>query len=105
MRRFYLFMALSGFFITYGLGMAFFIKYGFNIKQGWDWSAGNLMGASVVADATLSILVFWAFVYKESKRIGINRWWAYVLSTFVLGLITPLGIFLYHREKILVRTD
>jgi Terpene cyclase DEP1 len=105
MRRFYLLMALLGFFITYGLGIAFLLKYGFNIKQGWDWSAGNLIGASVVADATLSIFVFWAFVYQESKRIGVKRWWAYVIATLVLGLITPMGIFLYNRERILEKSS
>jgi Terpene cyclase DEP1 len=101
MRKFYLGMAVIGFLITYGLGIAFFIRYGWRVGQFWDWSAGNLAGASVVADATLSTFVFWAFVYLESKRLKIKRWWAYIFATLLLGLIAPLGAFLYHREKIL----
>ncbi|HYH36283.1 MAG TPA: DUF2834 domain-containing protein [Candidatus Saccharimonadales bacterium] len=94
-------MAIAGFFLTYGLGVAFVILYGWDIKRFWDWSIGNAAGASVVADATLSVFVFWVFVYRESRRLGMERWWAYVASTFVFGLISPLGVFLYHREKYL----
>jgi hypothetical protein len=101
MRKFYLGMAIMGFLLTYGLGIAFFIQYGWKIGQFWDWSAGNLAGASVVVDATLSTFVFWAFVYHESKRLGVKHWWTYILATFIFGLIAPLGAFLYHREKIL----
>jgi len=99
MRYFYLAMAIGGFFLTYGLGVVFVILYGWDIKRFWDWSAGNVAGASVVVDATLSVFVFWVFAYKESKRLSMKYWWAYVISTFVLGLITPLGLFLYQREK------
>jgi len=101
MKPYYLGMAIAGFFLTYGLGVVFVILHGWNVGLFWNWSIGNPAGASVVADATLSIFVFWAFVYKESRRVGMQHWWAYVAATFVLGLITPLGIFLYQREKYL----
>jgi hypothetical protein len=104
MKYFYLSMAIAGFFLTYGLGVAFVMLHGWNIGLFWNWSIGNPAGASVVADATLSTFVFWAFVYRESQRIGMKRWWAYVLATFILGLIAPLGIYLYQREKQLEAT-
>jgi hypothetical protein len=101
MKRFYLVMAIAGFLITYGLGVLFVMLHGWNIGLFWDWSVGNPAGGSVVADATLSLFVFWVFVYQESKRLGMERWWLYIAATFVLGLIAPFGLFLYQREKYL----
>jgi hypothetical protein len=101
MRRAYLALAILGFFLTYGLGAAFVVLHGWNIGLFWDWSIGNPAGASVVADATLSTFVFWIFVYQESKRLKMPRWWAYVAATFIFGLIAPLGVFLFRREDYL----
>jgi hypothetical protein len=95
MKHFYLGMAVAGFFLTYGWDIGLF----------WDWSIGNLAGASVVADATLSTFVFWVFVYRESRRVHLERWWLYVVATFIFGLIAPLGMFLYQREKRLAAVD
>jgi hypothetical protein len=103
--KFYLGMAILGFLLTYGLGAVFVVLHGWNVGLFWDWSIGNPAGASVVADATLSVFVFWTFVYRESKRLGIERWWLYILATLALGLIAPLGLFLYQREKIFNKTS
>jgi hypothetical protein len=105
MRYFYLAMAIAGFLLTYGLGVAFVILHGWNAGLFWDWSVGNPAGASVVADATLSLFVFWVFVYRESRRLGMKRWWLYVAATFIFGLIAPFGAFLYQRESYLVGTE
>jgi F0F1-type ATP synthase membrane subunit a len=100
-KYFYLGMAVLGFILTYGMGALFVALHGWNVGMLWDWSAGNPAGASVTLDATLSTFVFWVFVYYESKRLGMARWWAYILATFIFGLITPFGIFLFVREDYL----
>jgi uncharacterized protein DUF2834 len=99
MKRAYLTLAILGFVVTYGLGAAFVVLHGWNVGLFWDWSIGNPAGASVVADASLSVFVFWVFVYKECKRLNMPYWWAYLAANFVFGLVTPLGVFLYNREK------
>jgi hypothetical protein len=96
---FYLALAITGFFLTYGLGVYFVLQHGWDVGLFWDWSIGNPAGASVVADATLSVIIFWVFVYRESQRLKMARWWLYVMATFVFGLISPLGVFLYQRES------
>jgi hypothetical protein len=101
MRYVYLLLAIAGFLLTYGLGVAFVLLHGWNVGLFWDRSIGNTAGASVVADATLSVFVFWIFVYRESRRLGMRHWGAYVGATFIFGLITPLGFFLYFREPYL----
>lgn len=101
MRQLYLVLAIVGFLVTYGLAILFFSKYGWDFGMFWDRSIGNTAGASVVADATLSAIVFWIFVYRESRLLGMPRWWLYVLATFVFGLIVPFGLFLYFREPYL----
>ena len=99
MKRAYLALAVLGVLITYGLGAVFVALHGWNVGLFWDWSIGNPAGASVVADATLSVFVFWIFVYRECKRLNMPYWWGYVAANFVFGLIAPLGVFLYNREK------
>src|SRR5438270_3289716 len=101
MRYYYLGMAVAGFLLTFGLGVVFVLLHGWNVGLFWDWSIGNPAGASVVADATLSVFVFWVFLYNESRRLGMKRWGLYVIATFIFGLIAPLGVFLYQREKYL----
>jgi hypothetical protein len=103
LKHLYLALAIAGLFLTYGLGVVFVVLHGWNVGLFWDWSIGNPAGASVVADATLSVFVFWIFAYKESKRLGMPRWWGYVLATFIFGLIAPLGFYLYKRENYLKR--
>lgn len=101
MKYFYLILAIAGFFITYGLGVAFVILHGWNFDLFVSRSIGNTAAASAIADVTLATFVFWIFVYKECKRLNMSKWWVYVFATFIFGLITPFGIFLYVRENYL----
>jgi uncharacterized membrane protein len=99
MKYLYLGLAIAGFFLTYGLGAVFVVLHGWDISLFWDRSIGNTAAASAIADATLSVFLFWAFVYAEARRLKMRRWGLYILATFIFGLITPWGIFLYNRES------
>jgi len=56
------------------------------------------MSAAFNADLLFSILVFWVFVYKESKRINMENWWIFLAATLI-GLSFALPLFLYFRER------
>lgn len=61
------------------------------------------MSAAFTADLLLSIMIFWIFVYFESRRIGLKDWWLFVAATAV-GLMFALPLFLYFRERQMEQT-
>lgn len=101
MRNFYLVMAVLGFFLTYGFGAAFVVLHGWDFGLFVDDTLGSTAAMSAIIDVTLATFVFWVCAVREGRRLRMTRPWAYVAATFVFGLITPLGIFLYNREKYL----
>ncbi len=56
------------------------------------------MSAAFNADLLVSILVFWVFVYMESKRIDLKNWWLFLPATLI-GLSFAFPLFLYFRES------
>ena len=60
---------------------------------------GNPIAAATLTDFTISCLVFWPFVYVESKKLGIRYWWLFVVTNIFIGLSFALPAFLYLRER------
>ena len=60
---------------------------------------GNPIAAATLTDFTISCLVFWPFVYVESKKLGIRYWWLFVVTNIFIGLSFALPAFLYVRER------
>ena len=59
---------------------------------------GNPIAAATLTDFTISCLVFWPFVFVESKKLGIRYWWLFVVTNIFIGLSFALPAFLYLRE-------
>ena len=59
---------------------------------------GNPIAAATLTDFTIACLVFWPFVYVESKKLGIRYWWLFVVTNIFVGLSFALPAFLYLRE-------
>jgi len=55
------------------------------------------MSAAFNADLLVSVLVFWTFVYFESKRINLKNWWIFLPATLI-GLSFAFPLYLYFRE-------
>jgi hypothetical protein len=60
--------------------------------------ANNFM-KGVAMDLTVSVIVFWVFVFIESSRLQIKNPWLYLLATLLVGLSFALPLFLYFRER------
>ena len=60
---------------------------------------GNPIAAATLTDFTISCLVFWPFVFVESKKLGIRYWWLFVVTNIFIGLSFALPAFLYLRER------
>ncbi len=97
MKRFYLSAAVIGAILPYA------VYYGYLTQIPGTSGALSLVFASPISAATLTdftiaSLVFWPFVFTESKRLSIRHWWLYILANIVIGLSFALPAFLYMRE-------
>lgn len=64
---------------------------------------GNPIAAATLTDFTVSCIVFWAFLFVESRRLGIKHAWVFVLTNIFVGLSFALPAFLFMRERALER--
>ena len=97
----YLVLAIIGFIAPYyfflqlpgenGLDLPFLIQPLF---------ANNLL-RGVAMDLTVSVIVFWVYVFAEANKLQMKNSWLYVLATLLVGLSFALPLFLYFRERTL----
>lgn len=64
---------------------------------------GSPIAAATLADFTISCLVFWPFLFAESKRLKIAAPFLFVVANCIIGLSFALPAFLYARERALER--
>ena len=64
---------------------------------------GNPIAAATLTDFTLSCIVFWAFLFTESRRVGVKHAWFFFVTNIVIGLCFALPAFLFMRERALER--
>ena len=60
---------------------------------------GSPIAAATLTDFTISCLVFWPFVFAESRRLGVRHWWLFIVANIFIGLSFALPAFLYVREQ------
>ena len=52
-------------------------------------------------DLTISVIVFWFFMFVEANKLQMKNPWVYVLATLLVGLSFAFPLFLYFRERTL----
>ncbi len=77
-----------------GFGLADFIKGGF----------ANYAAASLSVDVFVAAVVFLVWMFVETRRLGMRRWWIYAVLTCGIALAFAFPFFLYMREKHLSKT-
>ena len=60
--------------------------------------ANNFM-RGLAMDLTVSVIVFWVYVFIEANRLQMKNPWLYLLATLLVGLSFALPLFLYLRER------
>jgi hypothetical protein len=60
--------------------------------------ANNFM-RGLAMDLTVSVIVFWVFVFIESNNLQMKNPWIYLLATLLVGLSFALPLFLYFRQR------
>jgi hypothetical protein len=62
-------------------------------------------GAAFVSiDILTTLLIFWLFAWFEARKLGMQHYWIYIVSCFLIGLFFAFPLFLYMRERALERT-
>jgi Terpene cyclase DEP1 len=62
---------------------------------------GSPIAAATLADFTIACIVFWPFVFAESKRLNMRYPLFFVVTNILVGLSFALPAFLYARERAL----
>jgi hypothetical protein len=103
MRRLYAILAVIGLILPYATFGWFLLTYGFNLPLIFSQLFANQVLLAFAVDLTISIIVFWIYLYRECRRYQIGYWWLYVLASIVIGLSFALPAFLYAREPRIAR--
>ena len=98
MKNFYLIAAAIGAVAPYATYFGY-LAYVPGSSSALSLAWGNPIAAATLTDFTISCLVFWPFVYVESKKLGIRYWWLFVVTNIFIGLSFALPAFLYLRER------
>ncbi len=61
----------------------------------------NRISTIFALDLLFGVLVFFIWAFFETKRLGMKRYWLYVLLTMLFGLAGTFPLFLWAREKYL----
>ena len=97
MKPFYLIAAIIGALVPYATYfgyLAYIPGSSGALRLAWE----NPIAAATLADFTISCMVFWPFVFTESKRLAIKPWWFFIGANVLIGLSFALPAFLYVRE-------
>jgi hypothetical protein len=89
----------------------FNVRFSIDAGGGFDMLAfmraafANHAASSLSCDAIGAAATFMVWVFFESRRLGMRRWWLYVLLTMCVALAFAFPLFLFMREKRLVRPE
>jgi uncharacterized membrane protein (UPF0136 family) len=61
-------------------------------------SASELL-SGLAMDLLVAVIVFWFFMFTETRKLQMKNAWVYVLATLLVGLSFALPLFLYFRER------
>ncbi len=98
MKKFYLVAAIIGAIMPYATYFGY-LAYVPGASGAVSLAFGSPIAAATLVDFTISCLVFWPFLFNESKRHHIRYPIFYVVTNVLIGLSFALPAFLYMREK------
>jgi len=94
----YLLLAVAGTVLPWIFFFHFFRSEG----PGGDFAGAlfaNGAAGGFSVDLLFSSAVFWLFLFREGRRVGLARPWLYVGLNVLVGLSCALPLFLWARER------
>ena len=97
MRTFYFIAAIVGPIAPYATYIGY-LTYVPGASGALSLALGSPIAAVTLADFAISCLVFWPFLFTESRRLSIRYWWLFIAANLRIGLSFALPAFQYLRE-------
>src|SRR5688572_6478681 len=94
----FLALAIVGLLGQLALFGVFLADNGLDPGEFGDQTFSSTVAALTFADLMTCAVVFFAWLPREAARVGIRRWWLFVLASLG-GLCFALPLFLYFRER------
>jgi hypothetical protein len=97
-KNIFLLLAILGFIAPY----YFFLQLsanGFDLPLLMQPLFANNFMKGLAMDLTVSVIVFWVFVFLEANKLRMKNPWLYLLATLLVGMSFALPLFLYFRER------
>jgi hypothetical protein len=91
-------LAIVGLLGQLALFGVFLADKGLDPAEFGDQIFSSTIAALAFADLMTCAVVFLAWLPREAARVGIRRWWPFVLATLG-GLCFAFPLFLYFRER------
>lgn len=99
MNRVYLILALLGAVVPYVFFTQFLLAGDTSLATFTAQLFATAPAAGFTSDLLITSLAFWVWSFRESKALGMSRWWAYVVVNLAVGLSCALPLFLYMRTR------
>jgi hypothetical protein len=100
-KNIFLVLAILGFIAPYYFFLQLPAENGFNLPLLMQPLFANNFMKGVAMDLTVSVIVFWVYVFTEANKLQMRNPWVYLLATLLVGLSFALPLFLYFRERTL----
>ena len=104
-KNIYLILAILGLIAPYYFFIQLSPENGFDIPALLQPLFANDLLSGLAMDVTVSVVVFWFFMFAEANRLQMQNSWLYLLATLLVGLSFALPLFLYFRERQLENID
>ena len=98
-KNIFLALTIIGFTVPLSFLFRFVSLNGFNMPLLFQQVFANSASTAFVADLTISIIVFWIYMFAEANRLKMKNAWLYFLASSLIGLSFTLPLFLYFRER------
>ncbi len=98
MKRLYAILSVAGFILPYAYFAPFIANNGLDFGLFFNQLFANNIASGFTVDILVASLVFWVFIYAETRKTPIRLWWLCVLGNLLVGLSFGLPLFLYFRE-------
>jgi hypothetical protein len=99
-RIIYLALAIIGLIMTWYFNLQFIAESGGSFDIGEFMAAGstNAASKSLSWDLAIACIAGLAWIYFESKRLGLRFFWIYILLAFSIAYAFAFPLFLFIRQ-------
>ena len=98
MKTVYLVLAVAGAVVPYVFFFRFMAEPDPTLTNFTSQLFATSPAGGFTSDLLITSAVFWAWSFREARRLEMGRWWAYVAANLLIGLSFAFPLFLYVRE-------